>query len=85
MKTDRFKKRRILLASRRLCVRCGHERPRAGHKVCDLCAAEKRAKKIAAPPAIVRAEKIARLERNRAFFIEALRAVDGKINALRCA
>lgn len=39
MKTNRFAKRRAILASRHVCTRCGVDRPENGRKWCVACLA----------------------------------------------
>jgi|GEM_PF-4519124 len=78
----RFRCRRAQLKQRGLCVRCGREKARAGHTICILCASEKRTKKLVAPARVYVCEKRARLERNRAFCVEALRAIESELSKL---
>lgn len=79
---DRFKIRRALLRNRGLCERCGCEKAISGRRYGILCASEKRLKKLVALPRRIICEKIARLERNKTFCIEALSAIEAELRKL---
>lgn len=78
-----FRRRRSLLSSRHLCIRCGSARPEPGKKVCRMCALEKRVKKTVTRTAAQKAEKIGRLLGNRALLLEGVAAIDAKITQLQ--
>lgn len=60
MKYDRFKRRRLRLLRRRLCTRCGTDKPKPGHKLCPACLAVLSLKRTPTPQEIA-AEKRQRL------------------------
>lgn len=85
MKFDRFRRRRAKLARRRLCIRCGTERPASGHKCCTACIeieAEKRRQRVQNQKAArVEARRIERKRRRRAAIAALLARLDGELSA----
>ncbi len=80
---SRFHRIREQRRARGLCVRCGDEKAMPGRSIGILCAREIRAKKIVAPRRIYVCEKVGVLEGKRALYVEAIRAIEGKMTALR--